>query len=360
MNELVQEPAKPTVHGPLLAALLQHAPRMNFFQLCQLLELQAPQQSLLGTCDTPATEALRFLPRASLGFPATEMALVEHDPERPGAAPTVRTSFLGLYGVNAAMAHHFLEDIVLRREGSDAIAAFLDLFNHRIATLFYRGWRKYRYPVGFRSGGDDVTSQYLLGLAGFGIGQAAHKQGLAPPQLLASLGLLTQRTRTADGLAGMLRQLLQGAQVRVTEFHPVWVRLQQPQALGRGKTGNTRPSGLGDGHVLGRALLDRTQTVRVTIVAADVVQANALLPGAQLHGDMRKLLRVYLGYKADAEIRLVLSIMAMPLLKLRASAAAKGDDIAAPPPRLGWSTLLKPVHDGVVTIALGRYCGLAA
>lgn len=353
-----QYPLAVAALSPFMRELLGRAPRMNFFQLCQLLELHAPQQPLLGREDTPESEPVRFRPLPKVGFPGTEMAKVEFDDERPNAPPSVRTTFLGLYGVNAAVPHHFIEDIVLRREGSEAVASFLDMFNHRIATLFYRSWRKYRYPVGFRPGGEDEMSGYLLCLAGFGIGNAENKQGLSPARLLALLGLLTQRTRTADGLAGVIRHLLPGACVTIKEFHPVWVRLEQPQGLGSKAIGGIAPRGLADGHVLGRGVPDRTQTVQVTIRPADATQANDILPDASLHHDMLKLLRAYLGYKVDVELRMEVSSMTAPQLMLGKSAAT--DDGSAVRPRLAWSTLLKPASDRIVTISLGRYSGLAA
>ncbi|MFL9927189.1 type VI secretion system baseplate subunit TssG [Herbaspirillum lusitanum] len=333
---------------------------MNFFQLCHLLESQAPHRPLLGEGDTPEFDVVRFRPFPLPGFPGSEVIKVELERERPHAPPSILTSFLGLYGVNARMPHYFTDDIVLRREGSEAVAAFLDMFNHRIATLFYRSWRKYRYPLGFRPGGEDSMSGYLLCLAGFGIGNAHRKQGIPSARLLALLGLLMQRTRTAEGLVGVIRQMLPGALVVVAEFQPVWIRLSIQQGLGSRPKDGLAPQGLGDGHVLGRGLWDRTQTVRLSIQPADAVQVNALLPGASLHADMMNLMRVYLGYKVDVELKLRLPVRLAPVLALRGGrteAEAKGEDAAARP-RLGWTSLLKPVAERVVTISLGGYRGL--
>ncbi|QRX83109.1 type VI secretion system baseplate subunit TssG [Glaciimonas sp. PAMC28666] len=348
-------------HGQIshfMKELLDRAPQMNFFQFCQLLELHAPQLPLLGSVDSPGAESVRFRPFPKVGFPSTEMSAVELDEDRPLATPSVRTTFLGLYGVNAAMPHHFIEDIVLRREGSEAVAAFLDIFNHRIATLFYRSWRKYRYPVGFRPGGKDDMSGYLLSLAGFGIGNAEHKQGVSPARILSMLGLLTQRTRTAEGLVGVIRQLLPGAGVLVKEFHPIWVRLEQPFGLRSSNKQGSMPRGLGDGHVIGRGVMDKTQTVLVTIQPANARQANDILPDARLHRDMRNLIRVYLGYKVDAELRMALSAMIAPQLSLSKAAIVNGE--VQPRPRLAWTTLLKPTKDRIVSISLGRYGSIAA
>ncbi|MFP3802482.1 type VI secretion system baseplate subunit TssG, partial [Paraburkholderia sp. SIMBA_027] len=90
-------------------------------------------------------------------------------------------------------------------------------------------------------------------------GNAAHKSGLAPSRLLALLGLFTQRSRPAEGLAGVVRHLLDGAQVAVREFYPVWTPAGTPQGLTarppRRPGGGKALSGLGDGHVLGSRLL---------------------------------------------------------------------------------------------------------
>ena len=54
---------------------------------------------------------------------------------------------------------------------------FLDIFNHRMISLFYRAWEKYRFPVAYERGGrrTDRFTGYLLDLIGLGT------PGLAEP-----------------------------------------------------------------------------------------------------------------------------------------------------------------------------------
>ncbi|MDF3086746.1 type VI secretion system baseplate subunit TssG, partial [Burkholderia sola] len=80
---------------PLVASLLARAPRMNFMQLCRLLEVRVPDSPGLGTRDTAEHEPVRFRPRPRVGFPAGEISAVEFDDERPDVPPTVRTTFMG-------------------------------------------------------------------------------------------------------------------------------------------------------------------------------------------------------------------------------------------------------------------------
>jgi type VI secretion system protein ImpH len=348
-------PEMPDGMTPLVRALLERAPQMNFFQLCQLLERLMPHGIGLGARDTPARETVRFRPYPKAGFPGTELAAVEFDHERPDRPPTIRTTFLGLYGVNAVMPPHLIDDIVLRREGHEQVMSFLDLFNHRIATLFYRSWRKYRYPSGFERG-DDATSLALLCLAGFGLGDKARGAGLPGARVLGLLGLLTQRTRTVEGLAGLVALALPSAGVKIDERFPVWVRLNdQPGLRSGGSLGRleTAGQGLGQGHVLGRRVRNRGEAVRLTLRPATPEQAHDLLPDAPLYLELMSMLRVYLGNKTDVVLRMEISAAVVPVLKLgppHTRAAGKGHQ-----GRLAWTTLLKPANDRIITIPLGRY-----
>ncbi|MGF6639189.1 type VI secretion system ImpH/TssG family protein [Paraburkholderia sp. 35.1] len=143
----------------------------------------------------------------------------------------MRTTFMGLYGVDAAMPSHMIDEIVMREEGHEAVEAFLDQFNHRFVTLLYRAWKKYRYPESFRAGGSDAHSRNLLCLAGFGWGNKPQRAGLCDSRMLALLGLLIQRTRTPEGLAGVIALAVPGADVRVDEFFPALARAGEPQPL---------------------------------------------------------------------------------------------------------------------------------
>jgi type VI secretion system protein ImpH len=292
-------------------------------------------------------EPVRFRPSPKMGFPATEMACGETDDDHANSPRTVRTTFLGLYGVNARMPPHLIDDIAVRREGHEAVMAFLDIFNHRIATLFYRAWRKYRYVASWQPGATDDMSQRLLCLARFGIGDKASRARLPSPRVLGLLGPLTQRTRTAEGLLRVVALAVPGAGAGVTleERHPVWVRLDAPPRLGSAG----RMGGLARDHVLGRRIADRCETVRITLTPANARQVHGLLPDAPLHRELMSLLRVYVGYKVDVVLRMQVCAAMAPVLKL-------GRDNDAPSGRLAWTTLLKPAtRERAITIALGRY-----
>jgi type VI secretion system protein ImpH len=339
---------------PRVAALLARAPQMSFMQLCRLLEAGMPEHAGFGTRDTAGHEPVRFGSWRRTGFPAGEVASVEYDDNDDEyavpAPPVVRTTFMGLYGVDAAMPSHLIDDIVLREEGHEVVERFLDQYDHRLITFLYRAWKKYRYPESFVAGGRDAHTQNLLTLVGFGWGDKPKRAGLPDCRLLALLGLLAQKTRTPEGLAGVIALAIPGAQVRVDEFFPAMTGTgearpitSQPAASGAGKH-----RGLGGGYVLGRRLAYRSRAARVTLRPNSAAQAHDLLPGAWLHRELIAFIRLYAGNKADVHLRMEVSSKIAPL----PSIGTTPEGVA---PRLGWTTVLPAQEERMIRIPLGVY-----
>lgn len=354
--------------APLLPALLAQATRMNFIRFCELLELCAPDAPSLGTTDSPAAEPVRFRSRAQLGFPGREIDAVGNDADNAAAPASVVTTFLGLYGVDARMPAYFVDEVAQNRDGAEPLAAFLDLFHHRIVTQFYRVARKYRYPVGFRRDGSDPVSRYLLSFAGFGFStptrvtgpgagrfvaadhdeheSASARRKLAEVadkrRLLSMLGLAMQKTRTAEGLAGVLRHAVPDATIEVEEFHAVWRQVNDAQ-----------PAALGEQCLLGRGFYDRANVVRVAITPASRETVLSLVPGQAAHREVMALLRFYLGYESEADLQMFVraDLMPEPMLEPRQA-------------NLGFTAQLKaPVRPAaaaatcVTRVQLGRWNG---
>ncbi|MFC0401236.1 type VI secretion system baseplate subunit TssG [Paraburkholderia rhizosphaerae] len=282
---------------------------MNFLRFCELIELAAPDAAPLGTTDSPAAEPVRFRSRAQLGFPGREIDAVRYDADNATAPPSIITTFLGLYGVDARMPAYFVDEVARNRDGAEPLSAFLDLFHHRVITQYYRVARKYRYPVGFRHDGTDPVSRYLLSLAGLGFRApkrtAIDASGLSTAvdkrRLLSMLGLAMQKTRTAEGLAGVLRHAVPDARIAVEEFQPVWREVDAVE-----------PAALGEQCLLGRGFYDRANTVRVVITPATREAVLALVPGQSAHCEILALLRFYLGYASDARIEMHVRADLMP------------------------------------------------
>src|SRR5947199_303842 len=98
---------------------------------------------------------------------------------------------------------------------------FLDIFNHRFISLFYRAWEKYRFPIAYERGGDDAFSRHLYSLIGMGTAGLQKQLGISDEILLYYAGLLSQRPRAAIALEGLLQDYF-GVPVEVEQFTGEW------------------------------------------------------------------------------------------------------------------------------------------
>lgn len=278
----------------------------NFYRFCQLLEKQLSDNKPLGSTFSPKNDAVRFRPHPGMGFPVSELKAVETNAERPDAPPTVRTTFMGLYGVDSPLPTSYIDDITQRREGHEAMEAFLDIFNHRMMTQFYRIWRKYNYPATFEDGGTDKTSRSLMALTGI-----TDSGDVPASRLLGLLQPLVRTTRTAEGIVSVIRTQAPNTRVIVKPH-----KVTRMPAGKRARFSFSEQQRLGDHLVLGSMSSDANYCIGVEMFTEDPAEAKSWLPGGELREDVFRLLRVYLGCDYDASLTLTIPMELAPLPRL--------------------------------------------
>ena len=331
----------------LLQVLQGQVASANVYRVCQLLEQVLADHPPLGSTAHPGDDGVRFRPDPGMGFPAGELKAIEFDDTCPERPITIRTRLLGLYGVDSPLPTAYLDDIAQHREGHEAVEAFLDIFNHRVFTQFYRIWRKYSYPATFQAGGGDTTSQCLLGLIGLGIPGTAERIATPMSRFLALLGVMRLPTRNAEGISALVKLLAPGTQAHVFGHWPQRVVLERPASLALGS-----PVSLSQGTPLGAVGLDANSQVRLLLHTHDPDEAREWLPGGQLLLDLQVLLEVYLGWRCTARLQLSIPLRLLPVPVLGRTQA-----------RLGMTAVLGlPVGEEAtahtITVNLGRYQGL--
>lgn len=223
----------------------------------------------------------------------------------------IRTTFMGLYGVDSPLPTAYLDDIAQRREGHDVLQDFLDIFNHRILTQFYRIWRKYSYPATFEPGGKDAISRSLLGLVGLGIPGTANHIATPTSRFLALLGVLRQPGKTQEGLQAVVSLLAPDTTVQVSPYCPRPVEVDRPL----GFYGDD--DFILDGNSpLGEEAMDVSSQLLIALATDNEQEARSWKPDSLLFQDFLIMLRVYLGWRFKARITLTVSprFLGMPPL----------------------------------------------
>lgn len=290
----------PSPYQRLTPGLEKALTRMNFYHFCQVIERMNPDRPPLGSTSRPADDPIRLLPHPGMGFPAGELKTVNY-PEN-GGPPVIRTNFMGLYGVDAPLPGSYLDDISQRTDGHEALQGFLDIFNHRILTQFYRIWRKYSYPATFETGGRDQTSQSVLGLVGLGIPGTGEQIATPASRFLALLGILRLPGRTEEGIRAIVRLLAPLTSVCVVPHCIRRVPVMKP--LGFTERGGFILDG---SHPLGDEGWDAESQLLIELSTGCRDEAHGWLPDGQLFQDFQVMLRVYLGWRYRARIRLCLA-----------------------------------------------------
>lgn len=325
--------------------------RINFYRFCQLLEKRNPGGPLMGSTSHPADDPVRFAPYPGMGFPASELKAVEYDEDDDSKPPRIRTTFMGMYGVDSPLPTAYLDDITRHREGHEALQGFLDIFSHRILTQFYRIWRKYSYPATFEPGGTDSISQSLLGLVGLGIPGTARHIATPISRFLALLGVLRQPGKTQEGMQALVTLLAPDTTVKVSPYCLRAVKVSQPL----GFYGDD--DFLLDGNIpLDDEAMDASSQLLIALFTDNKKESQGWKPDGLLYQDFLVMLRVYLGWRFKAKISLTTQtrLLAVPplgdspfWLGMNGVLGAEGDDFDDDIPQtftteLGYYTGLQP------------------
>ncbi|EJK9927237.1 type VI secretion system baseplate subunit TssG [Cronobacter sakazakii] len=332
-------------------------PYSSFYRFLQWLEKTHPEYPPLGSSWRISDDPLRLRPYAGMGFPASEFKGIEpHFDESQGSPPTVRTTFMGLYGITSPLPTAYIDDIAQRRDGHETVEHFLDIFNHRLITQYYRIWRKHSYPASFEDGGTDRISQCLLGLAGLGIPGTAEHLDTPLSRFLGMLPALQLPGRTAEGIAAVVSMVTPDTSVTVRPRYQRKVDIPELSlsANGEGFCLDDRP-------VMGGFAWDMNSTIEIRLYTESKADVRGWMPpGYTLYHDLLSLLRVYLGWRYDACISLTFPRRLLPAPRLTARDHKNSV-------YMGYSFLLghdpddtgpDPEMPDEVTIKLGRYEGL--
>jgi len=328
--------ASPDRPGPAVTVeerIAREAHAWSFFQLVRALTATAPGALLPGGEGPARGENVRFRPALSLGFASSGIAGVERLEDDDGeGAPSPRwrvtVNFMGIYGPASPLPNHFTEDFIERGEDGDPARDFVDLFHHRMISLFYRAWEKYRYPLRYRRGGRDPLTRRMLSLAGLGTPGMEDGARLPLPPLLRSAGLLADNHRSAAGLECFLRVQLGLERVRVEPCAPRRARIPHAQRLALGRDGVR----LGRTTVLGERIADRAGSFRIVVGPLRLAAYRRFLPGGEDLARLVRLTRLYVRDPLDFSIVLRLEASEAPALRLGA-----GESLP-----LGWASWVSP------------------
>lgn len=176
---------------------------------------------------------------------------------------------MGLTGARGALPACFTERVLEQvREKSPATRDFLDLFNHRLVSLFYRSWEKTQPAVHQERGNEDDFTRILKALS-----------GCRENWQLYYGAAFARRSRSASTLRSVLEDIT-GIPVEIRTLRGEWVPLaEEDQSV---LPDASRPQGqhavLG-GAMLGSRVWMADKGLDVVFRPASRAAVTAVLPG---------------------------------------------------------------------------------
>ncbi|HKR36457.1 MAG TPA: type VI secretion system baseplate subunit TssG [Steroidobacteraceae bacterium] len=311
-----------------LQSLLEQPRSFDFFEALRRVECAWSSSPRLATAARPADEPVRLGQTPSLAFAPT---MLESAEATEGGGLKIRGYFLGLYGPHGPLPLHLTEYVHDRltngRDGT--LAAFSDIFHHRMLSMFYRAWADARPTVHFDRPDSDQFATYVAALIGLALPALRNRDEWPDRAKLFFAGTLAAGTKTRAGLESILREYL-NLPVDVIECVGEWLSITQPERL---RLGHRETAVLGTS-VLGERVWSMQHKVRIVIGPLDVGDLLQYLPGGASLRRLRAAVMNYLGFEYAWDLQFVVRRQRVPAVRLGQFG------------HLGWTSWLAPQREG--------------
>lgn len=295
----------------------------------------------VGQFTPPHTEVVRFAAYLSLGFPGSEIIRIQKQALHQSSRWELVVGFMGLTGSTGVLPFHYTEILFQRLKLRDeSLKDFLDLFNHRSISLFYQAGVKYRLPVAYerhklmlqRRERVDAHTHAILSLLGLGTDHLLDQLNIHHESLVYFAGLLSQRTRPANGLRQFLTHYF-AVPVEIQEFIGEWHDLIDDVRSRLPYPGNPRGQNacLGRSAILGSKGWFAQGKIRIVLGPLNHEQFRRFAPGTTTLRRLNEIVRLYAGTELETEYVLRVARRHIPnRIQLRQNT----------PPTIGWDTWL--------------------
>jgi type VI secretion system protein ImpH len=318
----------------------------DFFQAVRLLERESQEGERASTLQSvgrdaaPWQEFVRFRVVDTQRFPAAPIAALRRPtkdaPDRP---VEMVVTCLGLTGPSGVLPGHYSQLVIdTVRNRQLALRDFLDLFHHRLASLFYRAWAKYRLPIVFEeaqvrrtAGQDDPYTACLFALVG--LGQSRLRDRLRFDDLTAIYfgGTLAHVPRNASALEALVEEFL-ALPAEVRQFQGQWLTLEPADQtrLATREAPRGQYAALGVDTLAGQRVWGVESKFVVRVGPLDYQAFCRFMPAGDSLRAVCQLIRLYVGPEFDFAVQPILRAACVPASRLGGADAA--------PTRLGWNS----------------------
>ena len=262
---------------------------------------QVLQQQRSKKLDVLESGTIKFNYKQS--FDPHEAAIHNVQPADDKQSYIVTGSLITLTGANGVLPNHYSETVAKTlRDKNTVFKDFLDIFNHRVNSLMYRSWAKYRLDTdkAYQANVEQYQSTIDLMMSVFAGGAI----GKTEPSDLYFSGLSYATTLSADKLSSIILELT-GLQSEVIQFKGKWIEVSEDQlSCAQSKSRGQQFNQLGVNTMLGRRCWDLSSGFEVELEVEDGQTFAGLMPDGETHQLLRKTIKNLVGENFEFNFKL--------------------------------------------------------
>jgi type VI secretion system protein ImpH len=307
-----------------LEALAARPTRFTLFAALRLLEAAHREGPRLAESRKAQDDAVRLAQPAHLFFAPCDVSAFAAE---EGGKPRLRQYSFGMLGPNGALPLHLTEHAHERERQHDdpTFTDFINTFQHRLISLFYRAWANADPSVNFDRPNADRFVGYVGALLGIAPESSRGRDAVVDFAKLSRCGQFAPQGRSAEGLEAVLADYFE-LPVRIEPFVGTWLKIP-PEAYCR--LGGERDYALlGSGATLGQASWQCQHKFEIVVGPLHLQEFSDFLPGSRALRELRALVQLYTNDEWAWQLRLLLRDVEVPPVTL----GVQG--------RLGWTTWL--------------------
>ena len=209
---------------------------------------------------------------------------------------------------------------------SRTFASFINLFNHRLASFFFRAWAASQKTVDGDRPADQHFPLYIGSLFGLGLQSLQDRDAVPDLAKLYFAGRLACQTRNAEGLESLLQEYFDIA-TEVRTFAGRWMDLPADSLCQLGASPET--GSLGVNSIVGSHIWDCQLSFRLKMGPMSLRDYERMLPGGEAFQRLQSWILNYCGEHYFWDVQLILRAGEAPDIGLGKSG------------RLGWTTWMK-------------------
>lgn len=289
----------------------------DFFALMRRIDTLRPYAPVLGKGLRPSQELLRLGQVPELDFAPAALARFNRD----ALHPRLGVRFFGLLGPHGPMPLHLTEYVRerLHQRNDPTAARFLDVFHHRMMSLFYRAWAEAQPVVQQDRPNSDRYASWLG--ATFGLTRRSQTEGAtdAVPESakLFQAGLIASRSRNPEALTKVLRDYFR-VPVELEPHIGHWLTLNTADrsrlgfARNRTERSQVPHAELGRSANAGHKVWDRQYRFRLRLGPLTMQQYQDFLPGGSAWPPLLDWVKLLAGRDLGWDTQLVLAKPEVP------------------------------------------------